>query len=130
MQGNDISNDSPPRLLVHISELFISEPKFKKVLGLFPVATTEYDVLMPALAYYQRWRSTGLLLVAFYYEDDVWPGEELWEMLDQYQQPFKDILLFRSTRNVSDYLAYNTDVVGVVDPLHPMRFGSWSRDGF
>lgn len=126
MQRGDIDNGVPPRVLVHISAVFDRTPGLKKVLRFLTVPDTHYDVNMLGLAQVNRWSERGLVFEAFHYSDDDWPGEELWEELDVFHHPFNKFVEFRDAENLSSYLAFMPDVKFVLDPLHPMRFGSKS----
>lgn len=128
MQGGDISNGVPPRVMVHLSAIFDRTPGIKKVLKFLTVPDTTYEVNMASLSYVNRWRDKGgIVFEAFTYEDDDWPGDELWEELDeQFSHPFNRYMSFRDTENMSSFLAFSPDVQHVLDPLHPMRFGSKS----
>lgn len=127
MLGNDIDNGVPPRVLVHISAVFTRRPKLKKVV-IFTLPEIDYQVDLAALSYFNRWRDRGLVLEAFHYSDDNWPGSDLHSRLDDFHHPFNTLLEFSDTDNLSSYLAHSPDVQHVADPLHPMRFGSKSLD--
>lgn len=127
MQGNDLSNGVPPRVLVHISAVFDRTVGIKKVLKFLTIPDITYDANMAGLNYVNRWRDKGLVFEAFHYTDDDWPGEALYEELDEmYHHPFSRLLEFRDTDNLSSFLAFSPDVQHVLDPLHPGRFGSKS----
>ena len=129
MQGNDIDNGVPPRVLVHISTVFTRRPRLKKAL-FFTVPQIDYTVDMGPLSYFNRWRERGLIMEAFHYTDDNWPGEDLYRQLDEFHHPFSTLLEFSDPANLSSYLAYSPDVRHVADPLNPMRFGTKSLDSF
>ena len=126
MLGNDIANDVPSRVLVHVSALFDRTPHFTKVMGMFPKSSTTYDIRIKDLAFFNYWRDTGLVFEAFHYANDDWPGDKLWDKLDDYHHPFNKFVEFDDTNQLSTYLAYMPDIKHVVDPLHPLRFGGKS----
>lgn len=128
MQGNDLDNGVPPRVLVHVAAVFDRTPSFTKVLGLFPKSTTSYVLDMRALSYFTRWATKGILMEVFHYTDDKWDGQACWEILEDYHSPFNTLIEFRDPDHLSDYLNFSPDVMSVADPLHPMRFGSRSID--
>lgn len=128
MQGNDLDNGVPPRVLVHIAAVFDRTPGFKKVWGVFPSSTTSYVIDMRSLSYFTRWSTKGLIMELFHYSEDNWDGEKCWEIVEAFHAPFNTILEFRDPDHLSDYLNFSPDVLSVADPLHPMRFGSRSLD--
>lgn len=126
MLGNDLDNAVPPRILVHLSAVFQRSPRIEKTLGLFPRVEYEFEIDMRVLADLIRYRDRGVLVYAFVYSGDGWPAEYLWGVIDDYYHPFLRMMEFHDVKNLSEYLAYNRDVLQVVDPLHPMAFGSKS----
>lgn len=126
MQGNDLSNAVPPRVLVHLCAVFDKRPTINKVLKIIPHLDYAYDLDMRAIAELNRWRDKGVIISAFYYTGDGWPAEHLWGILDDHYHPFNRLMEFRDTKNMSDYLAFSFDVKNVVDPMHPIAFGAKS----
>lgn len=132
MQGGDISNGVPRRVLVHISTLWFREAGLTRALGLFLAPDTTYEVDPAALAESSRIRDRGLVLEAFHYSDDGWPADDLYARLEDEHphHPFARMYEFSGTDNLETYLAFNPDVVHVADPLHPGRYGSRSMGDY
>lgn len=127
MLGNDIDNGVPPRCMVHVSCAFTPVTTIRKVLLVVPSVSTTYQPSYPDIAYFRRWSDRGVIVEAFHYSDDGYPADEMFDQLDGLSHPFKRLQEFKNVKNLSDFLAYSPDVVAVVDPLHPMAFGSKSR---
>ena len=98
MLGNDLDNSTPPRTLVHVSAVFVSQLSIDKVFGVIPAVNTEFVPHMQTISSYYQAANKGLRFDLFEYD----------------------------IGNLSDYLLVNHDVVQVIDPLHPMAFGAKS----
>jgi len=127
MLHGDISSDTPPRVLVHISVLFNDEIEItKKMFGLINIPRTSFTPSMKDIAFFHRWSDRGLLMELFHYSNDGYPADAMYELLDDISHPFSKLLQFRNVRNLAEYLAYQSDIKHVVDPFNPMAFGSRS----
>ena len=127
MQGNDLDNAVPPRTLVHISSVFVSEATVNKVFGIIPSLTTEFVPHMPTISTYYRAAEKGERFDLFSYEDDGYPEDAMFDGLEGIAHPFNYLLMFENVVNLSDYLLVNHDVLSVIDPTHPMAFGARSK---
>ena len=126
MLGNDLSNSTPPRTLVHVSAVFVSQLSIDKVLGIIPAVNTEFVPHMQTISSYYQAANKGLRFDLFEYEKDEYPGDAMFDGLYGIAHPFNTFLTFSDIGNLSDYLLVNADVVQVIDPLHPMAFGAKS----
>lgn len=124
MLGNDIANDVPRRVLVHISEVFTSEVHLEKTL-IFTRAETEFFPDLRKINELVRLWDKGLVIDAFHYQTDGYPAQQMYELLDGVTHPLHRILTFRDYAHLAEFVAYSADIVAVSDPLHPMGF---SRD--
>jgi len=127
MLRGDISADAPPRVLVHISVLFDGEIEItKKMFGLINLPQTSFTPSMKDVAFFRMWSDRGLRMELFHYSNDGYPADAMYELLEDISHPFAKLLQFRNVGNLADYLAFQSDVKHVVDPLNPMAFGSRS----
>ncbi len=127
MLHGDISADAPPRVLVHVSVLFDDEIEInKQMFGLINIPQTSFTPSMKDVAFFGQWSDRGLRMELFHYSDDGYPAEDMFALLEDISHPFSKLLQFRDVNNLADYLAFQTDVKHVVDPFHPMAFGSRS----
>jgi hypothetical protein len=125
MLGNDISNDVPRRVLVHISAVFTSEVHLEKTLRFLVRAETEFFPDLREINALVRLWDRGVVIDAFHYQSDGYPAQQMYELLDGVTHPLHRLLTFRDYAHLSEFVAYSADIVAVQDPLHPMGF---SRD--
>ena len=121
MLGNDISNDVPRRVLVHISEVFTSEVKLEKTF-IFLRADTQFFPDLRKINELVRLWDRGIVIEAFHYQDDGFPADRMYDLLDDLIHPLHSLLTFRDYDHLAEFIAYSYDVVAVQDPLHPMGF--------
>lgn len=134
MKNGDISNQTPPRILVNLDTILKKTVASKKFLGLFNQhqVITEYDVL--TLNNLWRYRDKAFvtleLFVATYdqeYEDDVMDQVE--NDIDQYgTNPFSYFTTWRTFKDVLTILPYRNDIAGVIDPPRAWSYGSKALD--
>lgn len=126
MEGNDLGNQGPRRVLVHTSAVFDSTPSLRRVLGLFKVASTTHEPSIAAVSYFSRWAEKGLVFAMYSYSGDSLDAGDGEAALRAFSHPFTSFLEFEDPSSVSTYIAHQRDVVAVVDPRNPGRFGSRS----
>ena len=131
MQGNDISNAMPQRILV-TSDVITDEYKsVKKVLKVIPVSSKkiEYNRLVLSHLYvFTLKRSITLELVSFdRTEKDM---IDLMIHLDKIgTNPFRYGTAYKSIDKLVAELPYRPEVAGVIDiPSRLLRYGRWGMD--
>jgi hypothetical protein len=131
MQGNDISNAMPQRILV-TSDVITDEYKsVKKVLKVIPVSSKklEYNRLVLSHLYvFTLKRSITLELVSFdRTEKDM---IDLMVHLDKIgTNPFRYGTAYKSIDKLVAELPYRPEVAGVIDiPSRLLRYGRWGMD--
>lgn len=127
MQNGDIDNSMSSRMLVHVAELFKREPKMEKVFGVIPVVSSDFLVDMRSVASYARMRdTTGVVMHLFHYSNDGYPAQQMFEYLDEngIYHPFTNLMEFADYADLAGFYAYSADIIRIIDPLHPLGFGS------
>jgi len=131
MRHGDISNQTPPRIIVLIDVVVFSEiVEFKKIIR----STQERKVTrLNNLALKQLWDMSnkyGLSVELGAYADDYWTQEHLDTFMDRMDRrganPFNHAELYDDITNFIDELPYRANFKGVVDvPGRVARYGSW-----
>ena len=131
MRHGDISNQTPPRIIVLIDVVVFSEiVEFKKIIR----STQERKVTrLNNLALKQLWDMSnkyGLSVELGAYADDYWTQEHLDTFMDRMDRrganPFNHAELYDDITNFIDELPYRANFKGVVDvPARVARYGSW-----
>lgn len=131
MRGGDLSNEAPPRYLVHLDVITATTVATEKVFGIFPVHRKETVFDRRALAhmwlFWQRSEATLELFDVGCSDEDM---EEVVATLDKMGgSPFRYATAFRSIQEVVDLLPYRNEVRGVIDlPERAFRYGSYYVD--
>ncbi|CAB4129521.1 hypothetical protein UFOVP115_36 [uncultured Caudovirales phage] len=131
MQGNDISNAMPQRIIVTADVITDSYEDTKKVLGLIPVKTKhkEYNRLVLSHLYMVTLkRGITMELISFTHsESDM---VELMFHLDKIgTNPFRYGSSYKSVDKLVAELPYRPEVIGVIDiPARLLRYGRWGMD--
>jgi hypothetical protein len=131
MKNGDISNETPPRIIVHIDVVASSEMVESKKL----LRTTEekkITKLNPA-ALSHLWNlgnKFGLSIELAAYADGLWTQEHLDNFMERLDRrganPFNYAELYPDIENFIDDLPYRANFKGVIDiPGRVARYGSW-----
>lgn len=127
MQGGDIDNSGPGRMMVHLDVIVIRRPELTKVLGVIPVTREKsyYD----RVAMNRFWLFTSrhaVSLEVFDYGCTQYDMDRVMEDLDRIgTNPFRWATAYRNSNELVDELAYRPEVVGVMDvPERAFFYGS------
>ena len=131
MKNGDISNETPPRIIVHIDVVVFSEVVESKKL----LRTTEEKKItkLNAVALSQLWNlgnKFGLSIELAAYEDELWTQEHLDNFMERLDRrganPFNYAELYVDIENFIDDLPYRANFKGMIDiPSRVARYGSW-----
>ena len=130
MYKGDLSNSAPKRVLVNVDILFVkTEATYRKFF--FLKRTTQnlsFDKLILNRFYLYGMRSgLTLELVSFTYND-----EKLELIVNEIERagvnPFRYYKHYPSPRKLAADLAYRPEVLGVIDPMNKLVYGSRSID--
>lgn len=135
MQGGDISNETPRRIVVGIdvvvsSELIETKPLIGRAKTERKVSSLNNAVLS------KLWNTSFNYGVAFELaacEDELWTQEMIDSLMDKLERrggnPFNYAELYSSIQDFIQELPYRTNLHGVVDtPERAGRYGSWRLD--
>ena len=127
MERGDISNESPPRVLVHLDVVVQRKPEISKVLGIIPVMKMiqSYD----PMALNRLWLFTSRNSVNLELFDVGCSKEDMDQVYEEIDSagtnPFRWVSAHRSNQTLVSSLAYRPEVIGVVDiPERAFRYGS------
>jgi hypothetical protein len=131
MQGNDISNSLPQRLIVIADVIVDVYEDEKKVLGFVPVKKKrkEYNrMVLSHLYMVSLKRGYTMELVSFTHSEDEMV--ELMLYLDKVgTNPFRYGTSYKSVDKLVAELPYRPEVIGVIDiPSRLLRYGRWGMD--
>ena len=131
MQGNDISNAMPQRILVTVDVITDTYEDVKKKFLVIPVKEKrkEYNRLVLSHLYMFTLKSSITLeLISFAHSEKEMV--ELMNYLDQIgTNPFRYGSSYRSVDAVVAELPLRPEVVGVIDiPSRLLRYGRWGMD--
>ena len=127
MQGGDLSNDSPPRVLVHLDVVIQNRPEVQKFLGLVPVVKQRayYD----RLALNRLWQFSsrqGVNLELFDFDCKQDDMDQVSEDLERVgTNPFRWFSAYDSAQTLMGEIPYRPEVLGIVDlPERAFTYGS------
>lgn len=131
MQGNDISNSMPQRVIVTADVITDVYDDNKKVLGFIPVKTSrkEYNRLVLSHLYMTTLkRGITMELVSFTHSPEEM--DKLMLHLDKIgTNPFRYGTSYKSVDKLVAELPYRPEVIGVIDiPARLLRYGRWGMD--
>jgi hypothetical protein len=131
MQGNDISNSLPQRVIVTADVIVDVYEDQQKVLGFIPVKKKrkEYNRMVLSHLYMTSLkRGITMELVSFKHSDDEMT--ELMLHLDSVgTNPFRYGTSYKSVDMLVKELPYRPEVIGVIDiPSRLLRYGRWGMD--
>jgi len=131
MQGNDISNSLPQRVIVTADVITDVYEDNKKVLGFIPVKNKrkEYNRMVLSHLYMTSLkRGITMELISFTHSEDEMV--ELMLHLDKVgTNPFRYGSSYKSVEKLVKELPYRPEVIGVIDiPSRLLRYGRWGMD--
>ena len=131
MRGGDISNDTPPRIIVLIDVVCESVIKEERKF----LRGTQYRTYskLNNLALSELWRLAdryGLSVELAAFEDELWTQETLDAFIDKLERrggnPFNYAELYVNIEDFIGDLPYRNNLKGVIDlPSRVARYGSW-----
>jgi hypothetical protein len=132
LKNGDISNETPPRIIVNIDLVVTSEiTETKKLLRGTTNERKVTGLVNPALQ--QLWTIAnrfGLSVELAAFEDDFWQQEHLDKLMDRMDNrggnPFNYAELYSNLDDFIGELPYRSNLKGVVDLRERVaRYGSW-----
>ena len=131
MINGDISNETPPRLIVVIDVIATSELEEAK--GLFKRGFKRVKIMPNNVALSHLWNISnkyGLSVELAAYEDEMWSQEDLDAFMDRLDRrgtnPFNYGELYSDIENFISDMPYRPNLKGVVDlPTRVARYGSY-----
>lgn len=135
MYRGDISNETPPRIIVGIDMVVTSELVESKSLLRGTKQTKKVTGLHNAVLS-KLWNAAftyGLAVELAACEDDYWTQEHLDSLMDRLERrggnPFNYAELYSTIQDFVSELPYRTNLKGVIDtPERAGRYGSWRLD--
>lgn len=131
MQGNDISNSLPKRVIVIADVITDTYDDEKKLLGFIPIKQKrrEYNRLVLSHLYMVSLnKGITMELVSFNHSEDEMTDLMLY--LDKVgTNPFRYGNSYKSVDTLVKELPYRPEVIGVIDiPSRLLRYGRWGMD--
>ncbi len=135
MYRGDISNDTPPRIIVVIDVVVQSEEKVSKPLFGKSKSTKTITGLNNAQLS-KLWNASfnyGLAIELAAFEEDGWSQEDVDKLMSRLDNrggnPFNYSELFGSFHDLVGELPYRPNLKAVIDLSHQVaRYGSWGLD--
>jgi len=132
VKGGDISNETPPRIIVVIDTVVESIVTDKKVL-LVSVGTERTTVKLKNAQLSHLWNLSykyGLSVELAAFENEKWKQSDLDKLMDKLDRrggnPFNYAELYDSIEDFIGELPYRANLKGVVDLRERVaRYGSW-----
>lgn len=131
MQGNDISNAMPKRILVTSDVITDEYEDKKKVLGFVPVKTKKLEYNRLVLSHlYMVTVNRGITMELISFDRSEKDMVELMLYLDKIgTNPFRYGSSYKSVDKLVAELPYRPEVIGVIDiPSRLLRYGRWGLD--
>lgn len=127
MQGGDISNGSPGRIIATMDTFIDTAVVEEKILGVFKKESIEYSYNRAALS--KLWHFSAKVGVVLELVGYGRTQEEMDRVLDDLNNlgtnPFGYAKAYASIQDVVDELPYRPELLGVVDvPTNALRYGS------
>ena len=132
MKGGDISNETPPRIIVVIDTVVESELVEKKVM-LVPVGMQRTNTKLKNAQLSQLWNLSfkyGLSVELAAFESEKWTQVDIDKLMDKLERrggnPFNYAELYTDIEDFIGELPYRANLKGVVDLRERVaRYGSW-----
>ncbi len=131
MQGNDISNAMPKRILVTTDVITDEYEDKRKVLGIVPVKTKKLEYNRLVLSHlYMVTVNRGITMELISFDRSEKSMVELMLYLDKIgTNPFRYGSSYKSVDKLVAELPYRPEVIGVIDiPSRLLRYGRWGLD--
>lgn len=133
MRGGDISNETPPRLIVLIDTVVESEIVEER--GLLLKKQVRKVKKLNHLALSQLWlisEKYGLSVELGGFADEYWTQEHLDQVMDKLERrggnPFNYAELYSNLEDFIGELPYRSNLKGVISDGQAARFGHWGID--
>lgn len=128
MQGGDIDNTPSRRFVVTFDYVTVRRPVIKKILGIVPHSSIEFEWDHMALSYLWNQASRFGVVLELAVFGDGFDKEGMMEQLDEYgTNPFNYIREYDNTVALARSLPYRNDVLGVVcTSSEAGAYGSWA----
>ena len=131
MKGGDISNESSPRIIVHIDVVLQSEIITERTI--FKEKTERKVGNLNNLALSELWNLTnkyGLSVELCGFKSELWTTEQLDTLMDKLDRrggnPFNYAELYNDIEDFIGELPYRNNLKGVIDLRERVaRYGSW-----
>ena len=131
MRGGDISNDTPPRIIVLID--VVTESVLKEDRKLFKTTKERSYSSLNKVALSELWRLSnmyGLSVELAAFSDEGWTEESLEKFIDKLERrggnPFNYSEVYLDIEDFIGDLPYRSNLKGVIDlPGRVARYGSW-----
>lgn len=135
MLRGDISNETPPRIIIGIDAVVVSELEEKKPLLGKPVTSRKVKSLNNAVLS-KLWNmgfNYGLAIELAAFESEHWTQKHVDDLMDKLERrggnPFNYAELYSDIQDFTSELPYRTNLKGVIDsPEKAGRYGSWRLD--
>jgi len=135
MMNGDISNETPPRIIVTIDVVVESDLNEERRL-IFGSKTTRRVLGLNNPTLSMLWNKSyqyGLAVELAAFEDDLWTQEDIDKLMSRLDNrggnPFNYAELYPSIPDFVGELPYRTNLKGVIDiPQRLLRYGSWGLD--
>lgn len=132
MRNNDISNESPPRIIVTVDVVVESEVVEEKRTLRSSVSKRKFGKLNN-LALSQLWNTAnqyGLSVELAGFQSELWTQEHLDQLMERLDNrggnPFNYSELYNDIEDFIGELPYRNNLKGIVDlPSRVARYGSW-----
>ena len=131
MMGGDISNETPPRIVVTIDVIAESHLEEAKILKIKRPKRVVTSLRREALSHlWNVSNNYGLSTQLVGFEEDHWDESELTRIMDKLDNrggnPFNYSEVFKTVSELVDELPYLPNLKGVVDVRERIaRYGSW-----
>lgn len=133
MRGGDISNETPPRIIVTIDTVVKSE--LTPVRGLLSRSPSRRVVSLNNEALAKLWLVSskyGLSVELAAFESDFWNKSHLDKVMDKLERrggnPFNYAELYDDIEELISELPYRGNLKGIITESNGARFGSWGID--
>jgi hypothetical protein len=133
MRGGDISNETPPRIIVTIDTVVESEVVEERNFLAKKLVRKVTRLNNAALSHlWNKAFQYGISVELAAFEDDLWTQEHVDKLMEKLDNrggnPFNYSELYETTQALVDELPYRTNLKAVVTDGKSGRFGSWGID--
>jgi hypothetical protein len=133
MRNGDLSNETPPRIIVTIDA--VVESSFVEEGGLFNKKTVRKVTGLRNAELSQLWNTSfkyGLAVELAAFEEDGWTEEHMTKLMERLDNrggnPFNYSEMYKNIQDFIGELPYRSNLKGVISNGQAARFGSWGID--